>query len=217
MGRFIPTCVGKIQRAVSNKRNSVHPHVCGENGISFWYTHFIPGSSPRVWGKWVLVAILNSTCAVHPHVCGENALTAIFARRGGGSSPRVWGKCWVGGRVNSGKTVHPHVCGENVVTTKMFNARVPVHPHVCGENTRNDTPRVLSVPPRVWGKSDWRLGRFIPTCVGKILHSGVMSPASYKMASGQPVNRFIPTCVGKISEIKSSKIFNGSSPRVWGK
>ena len=29
----------------------VHPHVCGENGLSISGVNFMPGSSPRVQGK----------------------------------------------------------------------------------------------------------------------------------------------------------------------
>ena len=90
--RFIPTCVGNIWRfIVWTWRVVVHPHVCGEHDMP---THFRRidqsvhphvcgehpewrraifvrfGSSPRVWGTWLLPR---------------------QGRSSGGSSPRVWG------------------------------------------------------------------------------------------------------------------------------
>ncbi len=71
--RFIPTCVGKLRgqknplsdsigsspRVWGNYKRlstslglmTVHPHVCGETGISDRMAAKLGGSSPRVWGN----------------------------------------------------------------------------------------------------------------------------------------------------------------------
>ena len=110
--RFIPTCVGNISAVfVQLLTMAVHPHVCGEHSWkSARYCRF-GGSSPRVWGTFVLDCIRSNpgrfipTCvgnmhgfhdknpadAVHPHVCGEHCIFYVKATASPGSSPRVWG------------------------------------------------------------------------------------------------------------------------------
>ena len=49
--RFIPTCVGNtLQSADPVKRQSVHPHVCGEHTPRKRRSISSTGSSPRLWG-----------------------------------------------------------------------------------------------------------------------------------------------------------------------
>ena len=54
VGRFIPTCVGSMQRPDDRSGGlAVHPHVCGEHS---------------------LVDAPDDGCkSVHPHVCGEHS------------------------------------------------------------------------------------------------------------------------------------------------
>jgi len=71
---------------------AVHPHACGENGMSVSYSEHADGSPPRVWGKLTIARIgrvsvrftptrvgktsscllILLMCTVHPHACGEN-------------------------------------------------------------------------------------------------------------------------------------------------
>ena len=54
--RFIPTCVGNIWiSSFRSKKSAVHPHVCGEHQDDFQLLVFGVGSSPRVWGTFVLI------------------------------------------------------------------------------------------------------------------------------------------------------------------
>ena len=53
--RFTPTCVGKTAcRRSRHSRGSVHPHVCGEDGLGWAWRRAIAGSPPRVWGRRTL-------------------------------------------------------------------------------------------------------------------------------------------------------------------
>ena len=111
--RFIPTCVGNMALlSRSSAAVSVHPHVCGEHDDEGDHLISTSGSSPRVWGTYILPFFITGSPAVHPHVCGEHELCPkatlvpsrfiptcvgnMNAERRGqhnadGSSPRVWG------------------------------------------------------------------------------------------------------------------------------
>ena len=112
--RFIPTCVGNINRRKEPRMNPpVHPHVCGEHFLSSIVSVILSGSSPRVWGtspvrtvyffgaRFIPTCVGNMCChlwilpslAVHPHVCGEHRRTGQVRPGIYGSSPRVWGTC----------------------------------------------------------------------------------------------------------------------------
>ena len=53
--RFIPTCVGNmIFRRLLPSIASVHPHVCGEHALILLIVRLTIGSSPRVWGTYLL-------------------------------------------------------------------------------------------------------------------------------------------------------------------
>ena len=98
--RFIPTCVGNTISAIPETQvRSVHPHVCGEHGISFSGCSPISGSSPRVWGtlpvwpvpqpshRFIPTCVGNTPppaerrkrMSVHPHVCGEHSTRHVFS------------------------------------------------------------------------------------------------------------------------------------------
>ena len=73
--RFIPTCVGFTPLKISTQHNrAVHPHVCGVYNPALAVVASIAGSSPRVWGLLLNVAISLSVRTVHPHVCGVYGL-----------------------------------------------------------------------------------------------------------------------------------------------
>ena len=92
--RNIPTCVGKTsRRTFSLTVLPEHPHVCGENQRQSSRCLPFPGTSPRVWGKHIILTFLcvfvrniptcvgKTSCrwtsqkqdSEHPHVCGENS------------------------------------------------------------------------------------------------------------------------------------------------
>ena len=49
---FTPTCVGKTSVVqVYCTTTTVHPHVCGEDSLTFLFFGIIFGSPPRVWGR----------------------------------------------------------------------------------------------------------------------------------------------------------------------
>jgi len=57
--RFIPTCVGNIFSAVAMILfPPVHPHVCGEHLNGGLSVLRVAGSSPRVWGTFVVITDL---------------------------------------------------------------------------------------------------------------------------------------------------------------
>ena len=110
--RFIPTCVGNIQRCSPKiSQFPVHPHVRGEHVVKIEDKFVSHGSSPRAWGTWSGRHLSRNrsrfipTCvgnikadgnqddefSVHPHVRGEHLYMNLFVPRADGSSPRAWG------------------------------------------------------------------------------------------------------------------------------
>ena len=91
--RFTPTGVGKISNDTPKRRkDSVHPHGCGENELSTREISYISGSPPRVWGKYRCRCQYPGYQTVHPHGCGENVYPLALLVSCIGSPPRVWGK-----------------------------------------------------------------------------------------------------------------------------
>ena len=154
ISRFIPTCVGNITGSGAGApRRPVHPHVCGEHELSPKRSGWGFGSSPRVWGTFVVVIdddprrrfiptcvgniplcrAASSMAAVHPHVCGEHIGKSTISIINYGSSPRVWGT-----------STHQHsqllslrfipTCVGNIKSPTSSISILSVHPHVCGEH-----------------------------------------------------------------------------------
>ena len=153
MGRFIPTCVGKLIRwYCGNSPNSVHPHVCGETERCPGCSRGGPGSSPRVWGnsrggrntqhprRFIPTCVgklpphpsSSGHPTVHPHVCGETASANV---------------------AGIGKTRFIPTCVGKLPSWEPRRISPAVHPHVCGETTYHLTlPNWTSgSSPRVWG------------------------------------------------------------------
>ena len=195
-GRFIPTCVGNIGSAPRPSRfASVHPHVCGEHGVSRRPQFCNIGSSPRVWGTsrpfpaFVKIVRFIPTCvgnipsvtesssilSVHPHVCGEHPRETEGHQARSGSSPRVWGTFDELNELEKQARFIP-TCVGNIYPLSAISKRDAVHPHVCGEHAKHIVVCVQSSgsSPRVWGTCSrchtlTVSQRFIPTCVGNIL------------------------------------------------
>jgi len=152
--RFIPTCVGNILDCASAMSYiAVHPHVCGEHyGRAMVQTTYI-GSSPRVWGTYLITsrhAMLfgfiptcvgnmcsfrsrTSSRSVHPHVCGEHGNNTRRVNISAGSSPRVWGT-FTPRYLNGDSLRFIPTCVGNIRPNQATAAPVSVHPHVCGEH-----------------------------------------------------------------------------------
>jgi len=175
-------------------RRLVHPHACGENGITSRLVLEHTGSPPRVWGKqgrtlldpeelrftptrvgktvcgWNAVAAV----AVHPHACGENERKPRSWSFVVGSPPRVWGKRSTKGRNTSKRRFTPTRVGKTGACSRRGGCTA-VHPHACGENFR-------------------------------------------ALARPSPAGRFTPTRVGKTNyPLGLNDYSGGSPPRVWGK
>ena len=215
---------------------AVHPHACGDNGLSTGLLPGVSGSPPRVWGqRFGLPGIVNSF-QVHPHACGDNtrefpscrSLSWFTPTRVGttkklkastakliGSPPRVWGQPWWGRHVRCWSLVHPHACGDNG-----------------GRRCSSTTWR--GSPPRVWGQqvpcSPWSgtntvhphaCGDNARLSVGKVLTFLVHPHAcgdNAAMASAWDADvRFTPTRVGTTLRPRThGTTYCGSPPRVWG-
>jgi len=193
--RFTPTCVGKIayyRPALSGQ--SVHPHVRGEDLCERGRCSQSRGSPPRAWGRLnsclfhSAIGRFTPTCvgkikksvlmfvvpSVHPHVRGEDDMAKHEINGIHGSPPRAWGRLNVAFIVFLLFRFTP-TCVGKISRGFISHDLWSVHPHVRGEDTvqaaiGGDT---IGSPPRAWGR--WIalffiffLGRFTPTCVGKI-------------------------------------------------
>jgi len=172
-GWFIPTHVGNSRLSMgATAILAVHPHACGELGVTLRRLTFQGGSSPRMWGTLVItmssanrigfipthvgnsirVILVVRQSMVHPHACGE-----LFPASSN-LSPPFW-------------FIPTHV-GNSILRIVLYPGR-EVHPHACGELRR--TGVLLVTPggssPRMWGtpvqipaarSGTW----FIPTHVG---------------------------------------------------
>ena len=141
------------QHLPGSKEWPVHPHVCGEHCTEYYRPNLSFGSSPRVWGTYLVADIKADhtrfipTCvgnidagfsffvldAVHPHVCGEHTRVPHHNYPICGSSPRVWGTFRSTGENFICRRFIP-TCVGNIVPLIFVSSTVPVHPHVCGEH-----------------------------------------------------------------------------------
>ncbi len=194
--RFIHTPVGSMSPpSASACMDSVHPHACGEHHSWASSSCCRNGSSPRLWGAF-LVALpkggarrfiptpvgsmaLGSWCppsrTVHPHACGEHIPVAGADVRPAGSSPRLWGALVHRPRDGLAARFIPTPVG-SMPPRRTAPAIAPVHPHACGEHlvVYGVVSMVAGSSPRLWGALIARRlaaaeRRFIPTPVGSII------------------------------------------------
>jgi hypothetical protein len=120
-------------------RETVHPHVHGDNGGWRGRRGGLRGSPPCAWGQRRMARTarrstrftpmcMGTTCiktahllplSVHPHVHGDNAIRLATVRIASGSPPCAWGqrgRCLVD---EFALTVHPHVHGDNGSTSSQ--------------------------------------------------------------------------------------------------
>ena len=111
-GRFIPTCVGSMnRRSHTTTPSAVHPHLRGEHDQRHYQHRSGTGSSPPAWGALISQKGLRQlgrfipTCVgsmmeqrqqhpafpVHPHLRGEHVVSIKRCPISSGSSPPAWG------------------------------------------------------------------------------------------------------------------------------
>ena len=153
--RFIPACAGNIARATTrNRRNTVHPRVCGEHMESGFAPYSISGSSPRVRGTLrhrrhnITVDRFIPACAgniidfrprdrrhtVHPRVCGEHPSSFLQVGQYNGSSPRVRGT-FLKMVFHRQMIRFIPACAGNIWIEAKHKGSCAVHPRVCGEHS----------------------------------------------------------------------------------
>ena len=175
-------------------QKTVHPHACGEIHSRLEPCHARPGTSPRLWGDFLLPSVAlypfryiptlvgrfyitpQNTFhpLVHPHACGEIACHHRTIERIIGTSPRLWGDFSILNISDSLTRYIPTLVGRLASPMTCVIAS-PVHPHACGEifPGRPGGRFVFGTSPRLWGDSpreseSARSKRYIPTLVGRL-------------------------------------------------
>ncbi len=132
-----------------------HPRVCGEHPVQNSTAFANGGSSPRMRGTLMSLAICRFSPGIipayagntaifptrafimrdHPRVCGEHALGLHQSYPTGGSSPRMRGTLHIrlGGHHRNG--IIPAYAG-NTAHPSGSAVRPRDHPRVCGEHTK---------------------------------------------------------------------------------
>ena len=232
--RFIPACAGNSWAATSaHPITTVHPRVCGEQGIGSVAHNVRRGSSPRVRGtaRYLLMsppdfrfipACAGNSCrrhhsrkpsAVHPRVCGEQKKISTANAKKRGSSPRVRGTaCLCPQRLKIVRFIP--ACAGNSMSDRLRASMPTVHPRVCGEQVVCGVPAGLSggSSPRVRGtdrtaRCRHRAQRFIPACAGnrsRLSISQTTSSVHPRVCGEQRWGGSLP------------HLSHGSSPRVRG-
>ena len=151
---------------------TVHPHACGEYGISSPINTSAGGSPPRLWGIFAVHDVLfkeprftptlvgniylplskDALVAVHPHACGEYTRNDKGFTEPLGSPPRLWGIFRHRCLCISGHRFTPTLVG-NIALISACPCIRAVHPHACGEY--GSKARLIRCrngsPPRLWG------------------------------------------------------------------
>ncbi len=175
--RFIPTCVGNMQRSLRERflTGGSSPRVWGTFRLRERTTAGRLGSSPRVWGTCQACAKPIRARSVHPHVCGEHQPTAGVTRPPIRFIPTCVGNIVMVMARRIANAVHPHVCGEHGVDLPSPYTSNGSSPRVWGTCIASWRPPKTDngSSPRVWGTLNSRTTRaaerrFIPTCVGNM-------------------------------------------------
>ena len=196
--RFIPTPAGNTPRSRRGAgRRPVHPHACGEHTPQGREVMRRCGSSPRLRGTQLALALpglrrrfiptpAGNTpigrrspiqCTVHPHACGEHWVGDIVDPSFNGSSPRLRGTRDVAHELLRVARFIPTPAGNTPVHVAARRG-APVHPHACGEHRCvatmgsswfGSSPRLRGTRGRA--RPQERRLRFIPTPAGNTLCS----------------------------------------------
>ena len=121
--RFIPTYMGNARRNFApTKAITVHPHVHGERGVSYFVGKGFSGSSPRTWGTLVLM--------IHCFVYSRFIPTYM-----GNAHPFLFQK--------GGRLLPPAQAEDQEIVT---GSRLPHLPHSGLSNEPHSIPSSLSSP-----------------------------------------------------------------------
>ena len=191
--RYIPTLVGRLPSlSISRRRAAVHPHACGEICYPDRPSPLNNGTSPRLWGDFLITkTTLGRTryiptlvgrfvpgsgspprYAVHPHACGEIEIRPNYHPTDYGTSPRLWGDSVSAGNAINTTRYIPTLVGR--FTSPIGGIIITaVHPHACGEILRikRSIRKEIGTSPRLWGdyssvSGRQRLPRYIPRLWG---------------------------------------------------
>ena len=192
--RNTPTCVGKTKRVFyTTLPHQKHPHVRGEDGLSYRNRLIEAETPPRAWGRLTTHSIRQQkprntpTCVgktskvgkwyivakKHPHVRGEDVLRLSCTVFGWETPPRAWGRH----QPSCHATAEPRntpTCVGKTPSPSILCPHHEKHPHVRGEDSAKPFFKLLDVetPPRAWGRPNMSMAQTIsnrntPTCVGK--------------------------------------------------
>ena len=172
--RNTPTCVGKTKRVFyTTLPHQKHPHVRGEDGLSYRNRLIEAETPPRAWGRPAFIRALSHhlrntpTCVgktycsplaaeyrrKHPHVRGEDNMSPTRIVMCVETPPRAWGRRCCSAAVIGDIRNTPTCVGKTIHQAKD-----------CGS--------MKETPPRAWGRQDFDKLRGLvfgntPTCVGK--------------------------------------------------
>ncbi len=172
--RNTPTCVGKTKRVFyTTLPHQKHPHVRGEDGLSYRNRLIEAETPPRAWGRLTTHSIRQQkprntpTCVgktskvgkwyivakKHPHVRGEDVLRLSCTVFGWETPPRAWGRLLHYPPHLSTIRNTPTCVGKTheLLGVLAFQEK---HPHVRGEDTISVAVMYLNqeTPPRAWGR-----------------------------------------------------------------
>ena len=146
--------MGNMQRSSGTRLwSAVHPHTCGEHMPVSQPRVQVIGSSPHLWGTFLIITVTKCTsrfiptpvgniivvcCSstptpVHPHTCGEHLRCSITMRSASGSSPHLWGTSKINTQQPNNIRFIPTPVG-NIDNEKNKTQVYSVHPHTCGEH-----------------------------------------------------------------------------------
>ena len=166
--------------------------MCGEKGLSTFWSRNHSGSPPRVRGKAYLAQRRGPDRGITPACAGKSA--QLLHRAGCGITPACAGKSLL-------QVFDLNQCQD--------------HPRVCGEKSERNRKVVelKGSPPRVRGKAQglrsWPAGnRITPACAGKspLLFGSIRQPQDHPRVCGEKSRR-----------MERGPPAKGSPPRVRGK
>ncbi len=152
--RNTPTCVGKTKRVFyTTLPHQKHPHVRGEDGLSYRNRLIEAETPPRAWGRLTTHSIRQQkprntpTCVgktskvgkwyivakKHPHVRGEDVLRLSCTVFGWETPPRAWGRLFTDAAtcIWAGNTP---TCVGKTFALFLLLSQPQKHPHVRGED-----------------------------------------------------------------------------------
>ena len=129
-----PACAGKSGLQGSSRLlRGDHPRMCGEKGLSTFWSRNHSGSPPRMRGK------VRAQCVQRDCV---------------GITPAYAGKSRTPARCRSSPGDHPRVCGEKSATYSPFSHKIGSPPHVRGKDAvKRHSARGFGITPAYAGKS----------------------------------------------------------------